>query len=448
MSILPNGRPASPSADRASVLRLACLVTASVLIHTLMSAIVGEKTTFLYKEVLQLTASQITVLNLVLGLPTYLQPFVGAWTEIIPWLGYHRRSYYCVGILVSVVGYLALALLHPYELYPVAMLMLTKGMGAVLSMVVYNAVFVAIGNRTGALPRLQTLALTLPLVLGAVYTSHLAGFVAEHWTYAHAYGVTAALAALLLPLTLLMEDTRVPHGVAARLTAEAMAARAARRKQSTLILKRALRAPGLWIFTAYIAYNALTPDPVTARVYYMSDSLHFSKQFIGDLGGWQAWGTLLGLGVVALLARFMSLRVATLWSWLGNCMIYLCYFGIRTHLSAQFAYLLIGFDFGFLGVLGTTLIARACPRGAEGTVFGLIASVNAFFYLICDYWGTKMYDIYGPLNKAHHYTVAHGWNTSVAIGLAFAVAQGLFLPFLPAWTRSRASLSAPQPEEV
>jgi MFS family permease len=447
MSIAQNVPPAQDSANRASVLRLGCLVAASVLIHTLMSAIVGEKTSFLYKEVLHLTASQITVLNLMLGLPTYVQPFVGAWTEIIPWLGYHRRPYYFVGILVSVLGYLSLALLHPYQYGTVAILMLTQGAGAVLSSLVFNAVFVAIGNRTGTLPRVRTLALTLPLLLSTVYASHLGGYVSEHWSYAWTYGTAAVLAALLLPLTLLMDDTRVPHGVAARQTADAIAARTARQAQSVSVLKKALRSPGLWIFTAYIAYNALTPDPVTARLYYEADSLHFSKQFIGDLGKYQSMGTLIGLGLVALFARFATLRMATLWSWLGNCMIYLCYFGIRSHASAQLAFFLMGLDFGFLGVLVTALIARACPRGAEGTVFGLIASVNAFFYLICDYWGTKMYDFYGPLNTAHHYTVAHGWNMSVGIGLTFAVLQGLFLPFLPAWTRSRASLSATQPED-
>ncbi len=434
-------------ADRASVLRLGCLVAASVILHTLMGAIVGEKTSFLYKEVLNLTASQITVLNLVLNLPTYLQPFVGAWTEIVPWLGYHRRPYYFVGVLITVLGYLSLALVHPYHYSTVAILMLTQGAGAALSGVVFNAVFVAIGNRTGTLPRMRTLALMLPLALSTVYTSHLGGYVSEHWSYAWTFGTAATLAALLLPLTLLLDDTRVPHGAAARQTAEAIAARAARQAQSVAVLKKALRSPGLWIFTAYIAYNALTPDPVTARLYYEADSLHFSKQFIGDLGRYQAMGTLVGLGVVALFARYTTLRLATLWSWLGNCMIYLCYFGIRSHVSAQIAFFLMGFDFGLLGVLVTALIARACPRGAEGTVFGLIASVNAFFYLICDYWGTKMYDYYGPLNTAHHYTVAHGWTMSVSIGLAFAILQGLFLPFLPAWTRSRASLSAPQSED-
>jgi hypothetical protein len=443
MSALSSAPPAKMPFDRQAVMRLGCLVAVSVLLNTLIGALVGEKTVFLYKETLHLSASDITVLNLLLGIPRYLQPFLGAWTEIVPWLGFHRRPYYFCGVLAAALSYLALAFLQQYHFGTILLLKLALGSGVVLSGVVYNAAFVAIGNRTGILPRLQSLALMLPLVLSTVYTSRLGGFVAEHWTYSRTYGTAGVLTLLILPLVLLMDDNRVAHSAAARLSAEATAARAAHRARSVAILKQALKSRGLWIFTAYLAYLSLTPDPVTARLFYETDYLGFSKQFIGDLGKYQAAGTLLGLGLVALLTRFTTLRVATLWTWLGNCAIYLCYFGIRDHASAKIAFVLIGLDFGLLGVLEAALVARACPKGAEGTVFGLIASVKVFFYLLCDYSGTKLYDLFGPLNAAHHYTVAHGWTTSVAIGLACAVVQGVFLPFLPAWTRSRAPLSTP-----
>ena len=448
MSITPLAASLKSSSDRASVVRLGCMIAVSVILRVLIGALVGEKTVFLYKETLHLTASEITVLHLLLGLPAYVQPFIGAWTEIIPWLGYHRRSYYFCGILFTALGYLSLAALHYYHYGTILVLLLAAGSGSILSLVVYNAAFVAVGNRTGTLPRLQSMAMTLSLLLSMFYTSSLGGFVAERWTYERAYSAAGLLALALLPLVLLMDDRRVSHSVAARLSADALAARATQRARSLAILKHALKSPGLWILTAYFAYNSLTPDPLTARLYYETDYLHFSKQFIGDLGKYQSAGMLIGLGLVALLARITTLRMATLWTWLANCTLYLCYFGIRDHASAKLAFLIIGLDFGLLGVLEAALIARACPRGAEGTVFGLIASVKAFFYLLCDYSGTKLYDHFGPLNTSHHYTVAHGWNTSVAIGLVCAILQGVFLPFLPAWTRSNASLASPKTEEA
>ncbi|HLK57080.1 MAG TPA: MFS transporter [Chthonomonadaceae bacterium] len=444
----PELLPGKSPADRSDVLRLCLLVTASVLLNTLIGAIVGEKTSFLYKDVLQLTPTQTTELKLLLGLPAYVQPFVGAWTEIIPWLGYHRRTYYFCGVLVAILGYVTLALLHEYHYGAVVGLLLALGSGGVLASVVYNAAFVAVGNRSGTLPRLQSLAMLLPLLLSTFYSSHLGGYVAEHWTYPRAYGTAAILALLLLPLILLMDDTRVPHGAAARLSEEAMQAHRERRAQSFAILKQALKSRELWIFTAYIAYIALTPSPDTARFYYEVDSLHFSKQFIGDLGMYGAVGALAGLGLITLLARFVSLRMATWYSWIGNCAIYLCYFGIRDPVSAKIAFTFMGLSGSLYGVTNVALLGRACPRGAEATVYGLLGSATALFYLICDYAGTKLYDIFGPKNPAHHYTVAYGWNMSVAIGLAFAVVQVGFLPFLPAWTRSSASISARRAEEA
>ena len=42
---------------------------------------------------------------------------------------------------------------------------------------------------------------------------------------------------------------------------------------------------------AYVFYLILTPGPNS--LYYFSDGLHFSKQFIGDLQKWHAAGTVL-----------------------------------------------------------------------------------------------------------------------------------------------------------
>ncbi len=95
MAIPHRGHRASPSAERVSVRRFACLVTVGVLIHTLMGAIAGEKTTFLYKEVLHLTASQLTVLNLVLGAAytSHLAGFVAEhWTDLCTRLWRDRRA--------------------------------------------------------------------------------------------------------------------------------------------------------------------------------------------------------------------------------------------------------------------------------------------------------------------------------------------------------------------
>ena len=55
-----------------------------------------------------------------------------------------------------------------------------------------------------------------------------------------------------------------------------------------------------------------------------------------------------------------------------------------------------------------------------------------------------MYDFFGPNNRAHHYSIAHGWFLSNYVGLAAALLAFVFLPFFPSWTKTRISVNARQ----
>ena len=79
---------------RDAALRVALLLALYVALETIVSALTGEKKQFLYKEELHLSASAMAMWTVVLGIPTYLQPFLGAWADLKPLFGYHRRSYF------------------------------------------------------------------------------------------------------------------------------------------------------------------------------------------------------------------------------------------------------------------------------------------------------------------------------------------------------------------
>jgi MFS family permease len=82
----------------------------------------------------------------------------------------------------------------------------------------------------------------------------------------------------------------------------------------------------------------------------------------------------------------------------------------------------------------------AYPPGIEGAVYGLVMAAIALGGSLTNQFGSWLYDFFGPVNKAHHYSVIHGWNRSLYIGLAFTLAAGFLIPFLPEWTRSREPL--------
>lgn len=418
---------------RRPAVRLGFFMVCLVLLGSFISAIVTEKTIFLYKDALQLSASQITTLNLFLNIPVYLQPLLAGRTEMVPWRGYRRRPYYALGILLAVGSYACLSLLKHYTYLPVVALVLNAVVGSTLRSVVISAFFISVGNRTGSTSKIQNLILFLGLVLQIGVTSHLGGYVAEHWSYSRTFLTTAGLLLLYLPMIFLVEDPRIAHPE--------------QQKQGQQETRQALRAAvkdrRLWGAIAFIAYLALTPSPDTALIFYQTDALHFSKQLIGDLNRFLAIGQAIGFFACLIVARWLPLRWVCVAICFLNMGLYGGYLIMTSVTTAQIGFITRGVVSSLLGILNITLLSRSCTKGIEGTVFGMFASVNAFFYLICDKWGSWLYDYYGPAN---HGTVLHGWYMSNFIGLAVAAGAFVFLPFLPAWTKSRATLSSPLEE--
>jgi MFS family permease len=420
---------------------VALLVGLSVLLGAISNAIRGEKTQFLLKEELHLTATGTATLYLLLGVPAYLQPFVGAWTDLFPLCGLRRRSYYLLGLSIAAASTFVLGFSHPYHYATVACLLLLGASGGVLTAVTFSAVMVAVGNRTGMFGRLQTLSLFVPLVLQILWTGHLGGYVAQHWSYEHTFAVAALLTLLHAPLVFLMEDG--PAGFARRgRTREDKEARSARqraeRAHTAAALHAAARTPGLWVMAAYVFYLILTPGPNS--LYYFTDGLHFSKQFIGDLQKWSAAGTLLGMGLFAFGCRRLPVAALVWGAWLMDCALYPSMWLMRAPGSTEWMRLTAAAVGVIYGLCLNTLAARACPPGIEGAVYGLVMAAIALGGSLTGQFGSWLYDFFGPLNKAHHYSVTHGWDWSLYIGLAFTLVAGFFIPFLPAWARSREPL--------
>lgn len=417
------------------VTRFALLLALSTIVGTIMGAVTGEKTTFLYKEQLGLSASQLAAFGIILGIPSYIQPFAGAWTDIFPLFGFHRRSYYILGTLGITFAYIGLALMHTYHLWAVICLLLLSGCFSIFSGVVTNAVMVAIGNRTGNFGRFQSLIVFVPYVLSLSYTSHLSGYVSQHWTYAHTYGTAAALSLLLLPLVFLMEDKRVGNADATANLELVHQERERERAVNRAKLREAAKSPGLWATIAYVFYLIITPGPNST--YYFTDGLHLSKQFIGDAGRWTAVGALAGMALFALGSRRMPVIALVIGAWLMDCAGYPGSLLMRGPNSVHW-FSLINAAIGIIyGLCLNTVAARACPPGIEGTVYGLVMAAIALAGNLCGWLGNWIYDFYGP---ASHHSVTHGWNASLIFGLLFTLPAGLLIPFLPADLKSRKPL--------
>jgi MFS family permease len=439
----------APRVQNRAVWRVVFLIIAYTVIHTCMVAVVGEKRTFLFKEEMRLTPGDIGTLFLLVGLPTYLQPFLGAWSDLFPLFGYHRRSYYLLALAVYVVGYICLAQLHVYRYAIVLGSLLIIASGITMLAVIVNATMVSIGNRTGTFGRLQSVQQLVPLVMSVLFTSHLSGYVAQNWSYRATFLTAAALGLLLAPCVLLIEEKHDRPLRRARETAEERAERLAARREERAktfaILRQSAASPGLWALTGFVFYLIITPGLNTAMIFYEADVLHFSKQFIGDLGRWSSAGAIAGVLAFGLFSYWMPVRAMVWGAWLMDCLSYLALMQVRSAPSAEIALFFNGVIGIIYGLCLFTLAAKVCPPGIEGTIYGLFLAAIALATAFSEKFGGFLYDFFGPKNPAHHYTVAHGWFAGLWVGFVFTVLAVLFIPFLPAWTRSAEPLR-PRPE--
>jgi MFS family permease len=439
-----------------ALIQVAVLIGAGAIIGTLVGAVSGEKLTFLYKEQLHLSVSTVSTIGIIVGIPAYLQSFMGTASDLFPLWGYHRRTYYILGTLIAALGFFGLGLLHDYRIATLVCLVMIAAAGGTLAGVVTNAVMVAIGNRTGTFPRLQALITFLPLLLGILpywNTNDFGGYVTEHWTNHRAFFAAAALTLLYLPFVFFMEDSRVSAFRRAQETEEEHAARHRARQEERARTKKALwiaaRTPGLWAIAAYLFYLNVTPLLLNASTYYMNDVLHLSKQFIGSVETWSNWGALVALGIYALAGKRLTPPMLVWGALITDCAIYLVAMGMHDAPSARLVKAAWAFFAVALALCVNTLAARACPPDIEATVFGVMQAVMTLSLSLCDKFGSALYDFFGPANKAHHYTAAHGWFSALWFGFGFTLLGIFFIPFLPTWAKHNRppGENAERPEE-
>ncbi len=415
--------------------RTAFLLAATAALGGVLGAITANKQLFLYKDVLGLSASAVGTLSLIINIPAYLQPFLGGLSDLHPFFGWHRRTYFALAAGVQAAGYAGLMSLHQYHYAALACLLIVAGSGSALAGVLINAVMVSVGNRTGRFGQLQTLSLFVPLVFSLAYTGDLDGYVTQNWTYLHTFGVAALLSLAFAPLALLMEDRRVQAGRAAPGEMQArQAAKDAERLRTAEALRDAARTPGIWVMAAFLFYLNVTPLLLTASTFYETDVLHLSKNFIGKLDKWSAAGSLAGLVAFGAVSRKLPVRALVWGAVVSDCAIYLIAMTMHNAPSVRMAQMLWSFMAIFLSVCLNTLAARACPPHIEGTVYGLMQAVMALSLVLCDKFGSALYDYFGP---SHGHSITHGWFCALWFGFGFTLLAVFFLPFLPAWTKEK-----------
>src|SRR5438876_4821495 len=225
------------------------------------------------------------------------------------------------------------------------------GLGLAFTDVLVDAMMVESGRPrglTGAFQSVQWACVTVASVIVGV----AGGYLAETRSLRAAFLLAACFPLISLMCAFFVREPR------ATFDREAF-------RQTRLAIREALAQRDMWVVAGFILFWTFSPSFGPAFLYYQTDALGFSQQFIGTLGSLAAIAGVIGAVIYAPISRRFPLkRIVNAVIGLGVAGT-LAYFLYRGPASA----LIIDIVFGCIGMIAQLalldLAAKSCPkRGA------------------------------------------------------------------------------------
>ena len=345
-----------------------------------------------------LSASQVADVILIGWLPWFVKPIYGLLSDFVPLFGRRRQSYFLLtsvvaglaGLVLAWGNWIATGQVWTFNLFGLTTFTVVEGfalfflmaLGLAFTDVLTDAMMVENGRPlrlTGAFQSVQWACITLASVL----VGEVGGQLAETRSLSTAFVLAACFPLMSLTMALtFVRETPVRASRAAFL-------------ETWQAIRAALGGRDIWLVAGFIFFYWFSPSFGPAFLYYQTDTLHFSQQFIGRLAALGAASGVVGAVVYAPLSRRMSLkRIMHLSIALGviSTLAYLLY---RDTASAVIITLVFGaigmiFNLGFLD-----LAAKACPPRVEATFFAALMSVLNAATKLSENVGARLYDAVG-----------------------------------------------------
>lgn len=352
----------TPDLARTTPRRRLALVAVSLFVSTFVSdsKLAKLPLQFLLKDHLHVSPAQMAAFFALAGLAWYFKPLAGLLADAVPLWGSRRRNYLLVSGLGAGVLWALLGIV-PERYGPLVWTLIGANMFAVLASSVSGGLLVEAGQAQGLTGRLGSLRETI-IAGSSLLAQPIGGFLAGQafgWTC----GVGTALFLGLIPAALtLLPEQRVPMS----------------ETTFTQMLKAQMgpvfRSRGLWLAAAFIFLKELSPGFGTPLFYYQTNTLHFSKLFLGGLGTIFNASAVAGALVYGLVCIRVPLGRLLPGAIILSALASLLFLGYHSHSSALWVQ---GFS-GFLGIFASValmdLAARTTPVGGEALGYSLLMS--------------------------------------------------------------------------
>jgi MFS family permease len=229
-------------------------------------------------------------------IPWLIKPAYGLLSDCVPLCGRRRKSYLLLTSALAAGAGLAMGLATPHSYWWLAGLITVMGLGLAFTDVLADALMVESGKPRGLTGAFQAVQWAAIYTAAAVIVGELGGFLAERRSL-HAAFVLAAL----FPLISFSMTLFVVHDPPARADRKAF-------RQTLAAVREAVGGRDLWIVAGFIFFWTFSPSFGPALLYYQSDALKFSQQFIGHLGALGSLAAVAGAIIYAPLSRRVPLK--------------------------------------------------------------------------------------------------------------------------------------------
>lgn len=368
-----------------------------------MSALPVQVITISFKDQ-GLNADDIAAFFLLTSIPWFLKPLYGLISDFIPLFGQHRKSYLLVtSALACVAGLVAGSFAH-FSYWELAIFYTTMGLGLAYNDVLTDAIMVENGKLnglTGAFQSVQWSAVTA----AAIVVGLLGGYFAEHRQLQVTFAVSALFPLIVLFMAVFFVQEKPLEPKQGNASEVWGALRAGFGKRS------------VWLVAAFIFLFNFSPSFGPAFLFYQTDTLAFSQQYIGILNAIDSAASIIGALIYVPLSRSMPLRRLINVAIGLSVIMLLTYLLYRSEISA----LIIHIIWGITGMVTTLafldLAARACPPRAEATFFALLMAIFNLGTLASQNIGAHLYTQLGEGSFAYTWLVIISTVATAAIWL-------------------------------
>jgi MFS family permease len=329
-----------------------------------------------------LSPSQVANFFLVTTVPWLIKPMYGLISDFVPLFGRRRKSYFLLTAVLAAGAGAWLALLPEHSFWWMALLFTAMGFGLAFTDVLTDALMVEEGRPrglTGAFQSVQWAAITS----SAILVGALGGYLAERRALHAVFAIAACFPVISLAMAIAFVH-ELPRAREPGAFAETAAA-----------IRHALSHRDVWTVAGFVFFYTFSPSFGPAFLYYQTDVLGFSQQFIGTLTALNSAAAVVGALAYAPLARRVPLRRLLNWSIGVGVAGTLCYLIYRDWISA----IAIDTFFGGVGMIVQLAIldlaAKACPRRVEATFFALLMSVYNAGTQLSQNVGARLYELFG-----------------------------------------------------